>query len=79
VRWANRGRSRDIRTDVDAGASVVRGGFDNRDLLSVRSSATSSSGAPATAPNEDDVVLFGNLDWGHLGRVECSGDLIWRV
>jgi hypothetical protein len=64
-----------IQTDVDAGASVMSGGFDDRDLLSVRGSATSSSGATTTASNEHDVVLFGKLDWGHPGRVECSRDL----
>lgn len=56
-----------IQTDVDAGASVMSGGFDDRDLLSIRGSATSSSGTTATASDEHDVVLFGKLDWGHPG------------
>ena len=79
IRWVDRGRFREVRTDVDAGASVVRGRLDDRDFLSVRGGATSSSRATATASNEDDVVLFGKLDWGHLGRVECSRNLVGRV
>lgn len=54
-------------SDVDASATVVRGGFDDCDFLSVRGSATSSSRATAATSNEDDVVLFSKLDWGHLG------------
>jgi hypothetical protein len=64
------------RTDIDASASVVGGRFDYRDFLSVRGSATSSSRPTATTSDEDDVVLVGKLDWGHLGRVERSRDLV---
>jgi len=59
-------------SDVDTGASVVWGGFDDCHFLSVRSSATGTTGTTAATTNEDDVVFFGKLKRGHLGRVECS-------
>jgi len=79
MRWVDRGRSSEARTDVNASASVVRGGLDYRDFLSVRGGATSSSRATAATPNEDDVVFIGKLDWGHFGRVERPRDLAGRV
>jgi len=62
-------------SDVDASASVVRGGFDYRDFLSVRGGTTCSSRTTTTTSNKDDVILVGELDRGHLGRVKRSGDL----
>lgn len=79
MRWIGRGRCAGVRTDVDASTSVVRGRFDDRDFLSVRGGATSSSRTAAATSNEDNVVLIGKLDWSHLGRVKCSGDLFWCV
>ena len=79
MRWIDRGRSSEARTDVNAGASVIRGGFNYRHFLPVRSGATGPSGATASTTNKDDVVFIGKLDWGHSGRVERSRDLVGRV
>ena len=67
MEWGRRGGCSETRTDVDAGASVVWGFFDDCDFLSIRSGATGTSRTTATTTDEDDVVSFVKLDRGHLG------------